>query len=62
MGPLILVGAVAVVAVLGWRGVRKQHQKVLDALKRAEKAVDRKAPMTLEQDPRTGVYRPRRED
>ena len=36
MGPLIIAGLIAVVATLGWRGVRSERSRVAEALKRAE--------------------------
>jgi hypothetical protein len=57
MIPILVVGIVAVVAVLGWRGVRREHARVIGALKKAEAALDKRAPVTLEKDPETGVYR-----
>jgi hypothetical protein len=57
MGPLIIAGLIAVVATLGWRGVRSERSRVAEALKRAESSLDKKAPVTLEKDPVTGVYR-----
>jgi hypothetical protein len=62
MGSGLLLGVVAIVAIIGWRGVRRQHERVVAALKQAEAAVRRDTPVTLEKDPRTGVYRPRRQD
>ena len=57
MGPFLIAGIIAVVAALGWRGVRREHTRVVDALKKAEDALDRRAPVTLEKDPETGIYR-----
>jgi hypothetical protein len=57
MGPLLIAGLIAVVAALGWRGVRSERSRVAEALKRAEASLDKKAPVTLEKDPKTGVYR-----
>jgi hypothetical protein len=61
MGPFVIVALIAVVASLGWRGVRKEHKRVVETLKDAEASLDKRAPVTLEKDPDTGVYRaPRR--
>lgn len=57
MTAFLVVAALAVVAALGWRGVRREHKRVVDALKDAEASLDKRAPVTLEKDPRTGVYR-----
>jgi hypothetical protein len=59
MAPLIVVGLIAVIAILGWRGVKSEQKRVSEALKRARRDADRRAPLTLEKDPRTGVYRAR---
>jgi hypothetical protein len=61
MGIFLAIAAIGIAAGLGWRALRRQHQRVIDALKRAESALDKRAPVTLEQDPKTGVYRPRRD-
>lgn len=60
MGVTFIFAVAAVVAVIGWRGVRRQHDRVVAALKQAEAAVRRDTPVTLEKDPQTGVYRPKR--
>lgn len=60
MVQLLIVGTIAVIAILGWRGVRREHARVVNALKKAEASLDRNAPVTLEKDPETGVYRPPR--
>ncbi len=59
MGPLVFAALVGVAVGLGWRALRRQHRNVIDALKRAETSLDKRAPVTLERDPKTGVYRPR---
>jgi hypothetical protein len=60
MGPILILAAIALAAGFGWRAVKREHTRVVDALKKAESALDKRAPMTLEKDPTTGVYRPRR--
>jgi hypothetical protein len=62
MAPLLFAALVGVAIGLGWRALRRQHQNVIDALKKAEASLDKRTPVTLEQDPKTGVYRPRRRD
>ncbi len=61
MGPVLILAAIALAAGLGWRSVRREHSRVVDALKKAEAAVGKRAAktVTLEKDPATGVYRPR---
>ncbi|MBZ0229128.1 MAG: hypothetical protein K8F58_11865 [Bauldia sp.] len=61
MGPVITLAIIALVVGFGWRSMRREHGRVVDALKKAEASLDRRAPVTLEKDPETGVYRaPRR--
>jgi hypothetical protein len=59
MGPVIVLAALAVAASFAWRGARREHQRVVDALKDAEKALDKRtgSSVTLERDPATGVFR-----
>jgi hypothetical protein len=64
MNPILPVIVLAAVAILGWRGVRRERERVAAALKDAEAALQkRKAAaresLTLEKDPKTGVYRPK---
>jgi len=67
MLPIAIVGVVAVVAILAWRGSASEKKRVAERLRRAEtqpkpKPVqrrDRNAPQTLEKDPKTGVYKAR---
>jgi len=63
MGPVIVLAALAVVASFAWRDARREHQRVVDALKDAEQALDKRGSgsVTLERDPATGVYRAPRE-
>jgi hypothetical protein len=60
MGATFIFAVAAAVAIIGWRGVRRQHERVVAALKKAEAAIQRDRPVTLEKDPQTGVYRPKR--
>jgi hypothetical protein len=60
MGSAVVFAIAAAVAIIGWRGVRRQHARVVEALKQAEAALKRDRPITLEKDPQTGVYRPKR--
>ena len=65
MLPVVVVGLVAVVAILGWRGVKTEQKRVSEKLRRAPpprpKAAPQPArgtaPQTLERDPKTGVYK-----
>lgn len=60
MGPVIALAAIALLVGFGWRSMRKEHRRVVNALKKAEASLDKRAPMTLERDPATGVYKPRK--
>jgi type II secretory pathway pseudopilin PulG len=57
MLPIAIVGLVAVVAILGWRGVKSEQKRVAEKLRQAEARAHKRAPLTLEKDPETGVYR-----
>jgi hypothetical protein len=64
MNPILPIILLAAVAVLGWRGVRRERERVATALKEAEAALQKRQParaesLTLEKDPVTGVYRPK---
>jgi len=63
MVPIAIVGLCAVVAILGWRGVKSEQKRVAEKLRQAEVKAksDKRAPLTLEKDPRTGVYRARKD-
>jgi hypothetical protein len=63
MNPFFLLVLLAVIAALGWRGVRRERARVASALKEAEAALQKRRAtgqqsITLERDPKTGVYRP----
>ena len=60
MGTFVVILVIAVVAFYGWRKFRREHDKVVAALRQAEAALDKRSPVTLEKDPETGVYRPRK--
>jgi hypothetical protein len=62
MNPFFLLLLLVVIAVLGWRGVRRERERVAKALKEAEASLQKqktggRESLTLEQDPKTGVYR-----
>lgn len=59
MVPLIAIVGIGVAVGLGWRALGRRHERVMDQLKRARSNLDKRAPVTLEKDPKTGVYRPR---
>ena len=61
MGPVITLGVIALLVGFGWRSMRREHSRVVKALKQAEASLDKRAPMTLEKDPETGVYRARKD-
>jgi hypothetical protein len=65
MLPVVVIGLVAVVAILGWRGVKTEQKRVSQKLRQAPKPQPKAAPrptrgaapQTLERDPETGVYK-----
>jgi len=66
MLPIYVVGLVAVVAILAWRGSQVDRTRVKAKLRAANATkpkarnapgVGRNAAPTLEQDPKTGVYK-----
>jgi hypothetical protein len=59
MVPLLAIVGIGVAVGLGWRAIGRQHARTVEQLKRARSDLDRRAPVTLEKDPKTGVYRPR---
>jgi hypothetical protein len=66
MNPFFILLLLVVIAALGWRGVRRERQRVTAALREAEAALQKRKSagresLTLERDPATGVYRPPRE-
>ena len=61
MVTITIIALIAVVAILGWRGVKIEQRRVAAKLKRDEAKVDKRAPLTLDKDPRTGVYRARKD-
>jgi hypothetical protein len=63
MNPFFILLILVVVAALGWRGVRRERARVSAALRDAEAALRKRRSagsesLTLERDPKTGVYRP----
>ena len=61
MSPVVILAIIALAVGFGWRSMRRENARVAEALKKAEAAVKKRAPaktVTLEKDPRTGVYRP----
>ncbi len=62
MGAFLTFVGVVVAVVIWWRRFNRTHATVTSVLKRAESSMEKRAPQTLEKDPKTGVYRaPRRE-
>ncbi len=61
MGPVVILAVIALAVGFGWRSVKREHQRVVNALKKAETAVGKRGSktVTLEKDPATGVYKPR---
>ncbi len=66
MLPIVVVGLVAVVAILAWRGSSSDKKRVAAKLRQAQAGKpppevsprrERGAPQTLEKDPETGVYK-----
>jgi len=60
MVPLLAAVGIGIAVGLGWRALGRRHAKVMEQLNRARSNLDKRAPVTLEKDPKTGVYRPRR--
>jgi hypothetical protein len=61
MSPVVILAVIALAVGFGWRSMRREHARVSEALKKAEAAVNKRAPaktVTLEKDPATGVYKP----
>ena len=70
MLPIYVVGIVAVLAILAWRGSQADRSRVKAKLKKANATrpkaqprpgVARDSSQTLEKDPKTGVYKLRDE-
>jgi hypothetical protein len=58
MNRLFLIALIIGVVWYAWRSAGRRSKRVVEALKEAESKLDKNAPMTLEKDPKTGVYRP----
>jgi hypothetical protein len=63
MNPFVILLVLAVIAILAWRGGRRESARVKEALKDAEAALEKRRAasrrsIALERDPKTGVYRP----
>lgn len=58
MARLLFFALLAAAAWYGWKAFRRQQARVTEALKRAEGALAKNEPVTLQKDPKTGVYRP----
>jgi hypothetical protein len=58
MGPFTVMAIVGAAVVLAWRAVRRERNRVIDAMRRAESELKKRSPVRLERDPETGVYRP----
>ena len=62
MGAFLTFVGVVVAVVIWWRRFNRTHTTVMTGAERAESSLEKRAPQTLEKDPKTGVYRaPRRE-
>ena len=66
MLPIYVVGVIAVLAILAWRGSQADRTRVKAKLRKAtapkpqsqpRPGVGRNSPQTLEKDPKTGVYK-----
>ncbi len=57
MGAFLTFVGVVVAVVIWWRRYSRAHTTVMTVLKRAESSMEKRAPQTLEKDPKTGVYR-----
>ena len=62
MPQLLFLVAIAVVGFLGYRAFLREAEKVSARVRRAERETQTKAVGTLVKDPKTGEYRPARED
>jgi hypothetical protein len=58
MNRLLLFAVVGVGLWYVWRTIGRKSREVVNTLRQAEATLSRKAPVTLERDPVTGVYRP----
>jgi hypothetical protein len=58
MSRLFILALAGVAIWLGFRAIGRRSRQAVDALREAESAVAKRAPVTLEKDPKTGVYRP----
>jgi hypothetical protein len=59
MSQLLFLILLGLAVGLGWRFVSRQRDRVINALRQAETSMrQREQPVTLERDPKTGVYRP----
>jgi hypothetical protein len=59
--PLLILAVIALAAGFAWRAIRREHGRVVRALREAESHLGKSKTMVeLEKDPKTGVYRPKR--
>ncbi|MCP4306429.1 MAG: hypothetical protein GY788_16495, partial [bacterium] len=61
MGAFLTFLGLAIAVVIWWRRWTRAHKTVMGVLNKAEASLDKrapKAPLTLEKDPKTGVYKP----
>ncbi|MFO1184300.1 MAG: hypothetical protein U1E56_05895 [Bauldia sp.] len=68
MGQLVTIVLLAILGWFAWKFVRKEGTRIADLLRRRPDPLNRsdsarpnsdERPVTLEKDPRTGVYRPK---
>lgn len=57
MPPLIVAAAIGAGIGLAWRVVSAEHKRLAHGMKR--RAAEATRPVPLEQDPKTGIYRPK---
>ena len=62
MPQLLLIALVALVGFLGYRAFVREARRVSAKVRREEREAQNKAIGTLIKDPKTGEYRPARED
>jgi hypothetical protein len=58
MARVLLFALLGAAVWYGWQTLRRNQVRVVEALKRAEGSLAKNETVTLEKDPKTGVYRP----
>lgn len=55
---LLFLALIAAAGWYGWRVLQRQQERIRTAMREAEVRVRRDEPISLEKDPKTGIYRP----